>query len=115
LHTEYLTRSNLPCLLDLLEGALGLVPGRLRALMSLGEFGLFNRHVTLQGLTLLHRVMELLLDLVDPGLELLTGGLLLDSLPLGFIQGLLQGLDLGRRFYIYLDTSVNAYHFTFLI
>ena len=51
--------------------------------------------------------MELLLDLVDPGLELLTGSLLLDGLPLGFAQGLFQGLDLGRCSYLYQDTSVN--------
>ena len=54
--------------------------------------------------------MELLLDLVDPGLELLTGSLLLDSLPLGFAQGLFQGLDLGRCPYLYQETSVNTYH-----
>ena len=95
--------------MDLLEGALGLVPGRLHALASLGEFGLFSRHITFQGLTLLHRVMELLLDLVDLGLELLTGNLLLDGLLLGFTQGLLQGLGLGRRSYTYHDTLVNIY------
>ena len=107
MHTECLTRRNLPCLLDLLEGTLGLVPGRLRALTSLGEFGLFGRRVTFQGLALLHRVAELLLDLADPGLELLTGSLLLDGLVLGFAQGLFQGLDLGRCSYLYQDTSVN--------
>ena len=55
------------------------------------------RTLALQGFTLLHRILELLLDLADPGLELLTGGLLLHNLPLGFGQGLFQGLDLGRR------------------
>ena len=107
LHTECLTRRNLRRLLDLSKGARGLVPGRLRALTSLGEFGHFSQRVTLQGLTLLHRVVELLLDLVDPGLELLTSSLLLDGPPLGFAQGLFQGLDLGRCSYLYQDTSVN--------
>ena len=88
LHEKCLTRRDLLGLLDLLEGALGFNPGRFRALTSLGEFGLLSRNITLQGLVLLHRVLELLLDLVDTGLELLTGGLLLDSLPLGFAQGL---------------------------
>ena len=42
----------------------------------------------LQGLTFFHHILELLLDFFDPGLELLTGGLLLDSLLLGLAQGL---------------------------
>ena len=50
----------------------------------------------LQGFALLNGILELLLDFFDPGLELLTGGLLLDSFLLGLAQGLPQGLDLGR-------------------
>ena len=86
----------------------------LRALASLGKFGLSNRRFALQSLTLLHRVLELLLDLADPGLELLTGGLLLNSLPLGFGQGIFQGLNLGRRPYTYYDTPVSTNRLLFL-
>ena len=75
--------------------------------MSLGEFGPLNRRIMLQGLAFFHRILELLLDFFDPGLELLTGGLLLDSLLLGLAQGLPQGLDLGRGSCTYYDTTVN--------
>ena len=98
------TCRNLLSRLNLLESVLGLIPCGLRALASFGKFALSNRRFALQSLTLLHCVLELLLDLANPGLELLTGGLLLDSLPLGFGQGLSQGLDLGRRSYTYHDT-----------
>ena len=54
------------------------------------------------------------MDLVDPGLELLTGGLLLDSLPLGYGQGIFQGLDLGPCPYTYYDTPVNTHRLFFL-
>ena len=64
LHTKRLTRRNLLGLLDLLEGTLGFNPGGFRALASLGEFGLSSRNIALQGLTLLHSILELLLDLV---------------------------------------------------
>ena len=107
MHTKRLTRRDFLGLLDLLEGALGFNPGLFRALAILGEFGLSSRNIALQGLALPHRVLELLLDLVDPGLELFTGGLLLVSLPLGFCQGLSQGLDLGRGSCTYYDTAVN--------
>ena len=96
--------------MDLLEGALGLIPGRLCALTSLGEFGLLSRRIVLHGLALLHRVLKLLVDLVDTVLDLLTSGLLLDSLPLGFGQGLFQGLDLGRSPYTHNDTMVSIHH-----
>ena len=79
----------------------------LRAPTSLGEFGPLSRRIMLQGLAFFHRILELLLDFFDPGLELLTGGLLLDSLLLGLAQGLPQGLDLGRGSCTYYDTTVN--------
>ena len=62
----------------------------------------------LQGLTFFHCILELRLDLLDPGLELFPGGLLLDSLLLGLAQGLPQGLDLGRGSCTYYDTTVNT-------
>ena len=111
MHIECLTRRDLPGLPNLLQGALGLIPGCLRTLTSLGEFGLLSRRIALQGLALPHRVLELLLDLVDPGLELLPSGLLLDSLPFGFDQGRFQGLDLGRRLCSHHGTRIIAYHF----
>ena len=107
MHLKCLTRHDLLGLLDLLEGGLGLIPCGLRAQTSLGEFGPLNRRIMLQGLALFHRILKLLLDFFDPGLELLTGGLLLDSLLLGLAQGLPQGLDLGRGSCTYCDTAVN--------
>ena len=107
MHLKCLTRRNLLGLLDLLEGGLGLIPCGLRALTSLGEFGPLNRHIMLQGLTFFHRILELLLDFFDPGLELLTSGPLLDNFFLGLAQGLPQGLDLGRGSCTYYDTMVN--------
>ena len=112
MHVKSLTRCDLLGLLDLLESVPGLIPCGLCALASLGKFGLSNRCLALQGLTLLHHVLGLLLDLIDPGLELLRSGLLLNSLPLGFDQGLFQGLDLGHCSYTYHDPSVNIYYFT---
>ena len=66
-----------------MDDGLGLIPRGLRTLTSLGEFGLLSRCIILQG-----RILELLLDFLDTGLELLTGGLLLDSFLLGLAQGL---------------------------
>ena len=43
LHRKSLTRRDVPRLLDLLQGALGFLPGLARGLMSLGEFGFFLR------------------------------------------------------------------------
>ena len=86
---------------------MGLIPCGLRALMSLGELGPSNRRIMLQGLAFLQCILELLLDFFDPGLELLTSGLLLDSLLLGLAQGLPQGLDLGRGSCTYYDTTIN--------
>ena len=94
-----------------MEGVLGFIPGLFRTLMSLDKLGLLSRRIVLQGLALPHRVLELLLDFIDPGLEPLTGGLLLDSLPLGFDQGRFQGLDLGRRLCSHHGILFIAYHF----
>ena len=96
-------------LLDLLEGGLGLIPCGLRALTSLCEFGALSRRIMLQGLAFFHRILELLLDFFDPGLEILTGGLLLDNL----LLSLAQGLDLGRGSCTYYDTAVNIQHLFF--
>ena len=79
MHTKHLTRRDLLGLLDLLEGTLDVNPGLFCTLASLGEFGLSSRNITLQGFALFHRVLEFLLDLVEPGLELFAGGLLLGS------------------------------------
>jgi hypothetical protein len=54
--------------------------------------------------------LKFLLDFFDPGLELLTGGLLLDSFILGLAQGFLQGLDFGRRSYLYYNILVSTQH-----
>ena len=108
LHLKFLTRRDLLGLLDLLEGGLGLIPCGLRALMSIGEFDPLNRRIMLQGFVFLDRILELLLDFLDPGLGLLTSSLLLDSLLLGLAQGLLQGLDLGHGSCTYYDTAVNV-------
>ena len=112
LHNKSLTRRNHLGLLDFLEGALCFGPGLLCTLADPRELALLVRILALQGLVFVHDILELLLDLADLGLELLMGSLLLDNLPLGFGQGLFKGLDLGRRFYTYRDTSVNACHFT---
>ena len=66
----------------------------------------------LQGLAFFHRILELLLDFFDPGLELLTRSLLLDGFLLGLAQGLPQGLDLSRGFCTYHNTAVNTYNLT---
>ena len=113
MHLKSLTRHDLLGLLDLLEGSLGLIPCGLRALMSLGEFGLPSRRIILQGLTFFHYILEIMPDFLDTGLELLTGGLLLDSLLLGLAQGLPQGLDLGRGSCTYYDTTVNTQRLCF--
>ena len=114
LHLKCLTRRDLLGLLDLLEGGLGLIPSGLRALMSLGELGPLSRCIILQGLTFFHRILELLLNFLHSGLELLTGGLLLDNFFLGLAQGLPQGLDLGRGSLTYYDTAVNIQRLFFL-
>jgi hypothetical protein len=110
LHLKSLTRCDLPGLLDLLEGDFGLIPCGLRALTSLGEFDLLSRRIILQGLAFFDCILKFLLDFFDPGLELLTGGQLLDSLIFGLAQGFLQGLDFSRRSCSYYSILVSTQH-----
>ena len=76
---------------------MGFKLGIVCALAGLGKFGLLIRNVALQGLAFLDGVLELLLDITDPGLMLFTGRLLLGRSPLGLGQRLLEGLHLGHR------------------
>ena len=55
------------CRLDLLEGLLGFSLGVLHALEGLHKLRLLSLRVMLQGLVFLNEILELLLDLVDPG------------------------------------------------
>ena len=95
LHNESLTRRDLLDRLDFLEGSLGLGPGILCALAGLPKFGRLRLRITLQGLVLLDGVLELLLDLADPGLVLLARGVFLGRFVLGLGQRLLEGRHLG--------------------
>ena len=81
------------------------------ALAGLGKFG----NVALQGLAFLHGVLELLLDLTDPGLVLFTSGMFLGRSLFGLDQHLLEGLYLGRCSYKYHGTIININHQSFLI
>ena len=83
LHNKSLTRRDLLGRLDFLEGALGFGPGILCALAGLGKFGLLLLKVALQGLALIDSVLELLLDLTDPGLLLLARGVFLGRFVFG--------------------------------
>ena len=86
-------------LLDFLEGAPGFNPGIVCALAGLGKFGLLIRNVALQGLAFLNGVLELLLDLINPGLVFFTGSLLLCRFLFGLGQLLFESLHLGRHSY----------------
>ena len=83
MHNESLTRRDLLGLLDFLTGALGLGSSLLCALAGLRKFGRLRLRITLQGLVLLDGVLELLLDLADPGLLLLARGAFLGRFVLG--------------------------------
>ena len=83
LHIKSLTRRNLLSRLDLLEGPLGFGSSVLHALEGLGKFGLLSLRITLQVLALLDGVLELLLDLANPGLLLLACGAFLGRFVLG--------------------------------
>jgi hypothetical protein len=87
----------------------------LRALVGLSKLGLLIRNLALQGLAFLYSVLELLLDLTDPGLVLFADGLFLRRSLLGLGQRLFKGLHLGRRSYKYHGTMVNTNHLSFLI
>ena len=96
LHNKCLTRRNLLGCLDLLEGLLGFGSGVLCALEGLGKFGLLSLRVTLQGLVLLDEILELLLDLANPGLLLFARGAFLACFVFGLGQCLLKGHHFGR-------------------
>ena len=72
LHNECLNRCYLFGRLNLLEGLLGFGFGVLHALEGLSMLGLLRLRVTLQGLVFFDEILELLLDLIDPGLLLLA-------------------------------------------
>ena len=76
---------------------MGFNPGLLYALVGLGKFGLLVCNLALQGLAFLYGVLDLLLDLTDPGLMLFAGGLFLCRSLLGLGLRLLEDLHLGRR------------------
>ena len=95
LHNEFLTRHNLLVCLNLLEGLLGFGFGVSRALEGLSKLGLLRLRVMLQGLVFLDEILELLLDLVDPGLLLLALGALLGRFVFGLGQCLLKGHHFG--------------------
>ena len=82
--------------LDFLVGALGFSSSLLCALAGLRKFGCLYLRIMLQGLILLDGVLELLLDLADPGLLLLTCGVFLGRFVLGLGQRLLEGRYFGR-------------------
>ena len=66
------------------------------ALADLGKFGFLILKGALQGLALFDGVLELLLDLADPGLLLLALGAFLGRFVIGLGQRLLQGRHYGR-------------------
>ena len=96
LHNECLTRRYLLNRLNLLEGLLGFGLGMLCVFEGLRKLGPLCPRVTLQGLVLLDKLLELLLNLADLGLLLLVLGALLGRFAFGLGQRLLQGRHLGR-------------------
>ena len=96
LHNKCLTRHNLLGRLDLLEGLLGFGFGVLHTLEALSKLGLLSLRVTLQGLVLLDEIMELWLDLADPGLLLLARDMFLGRFVFSLGQRLLKGRHFGR-------------------
>ena len=83
MHNESLTRRDLPGRLDFLKGTMGFSSSLLCALAGLRKFGRLRLRITLQGLVLLNSVLELLLNLADPGLVLLARDTLLGRFVLG--------------------------------
>ena len=96
LHNECLTRCYLLDRLNLLEGLLSFGLGILCVLEGLRKLGPLRPRVTLQGLILLDKLLELLLNLADSGLLLLALGTLLGRFAFGLGQRLLQGRHFGR-------------------
>ena len=70
--------------------------GVLHALEGLSKFRLLSLRVTLQGLVFLDEILELLLDLADPGLLLLVLDVFLGRFVIGLGQRLLQGRHFDR-------------------
>ena len=70
--------------------------GVFHALEGLSKLELSRLRVTLQGLVFFDEILELLLDLVEPGLLLLALGALLGRFVFGLSQHLLQGRHFGR-------------------
>ena len=66
------------------------------ALEGLRKLGLLCLRVTLQGLVFFDEILELLLDLVDPGLLLLALGVLLGRFVFSLGQHLFKGRHFGR-------------------
>ena len=83
LHNECLTRRNHLDRMNLLGGLLGFGFGVLCALEGLSKLGLLRLRVMLQGLVFLDEILELLLDLADPGLFLLARGAFLGRFVFG--------------------------------
>ena len=96
MHNKSLTCCDLFGRLDFLKGALGFGSGILRALVVIGKFGLLSLRIMLQDLILLDGVLELLLDLTDPGLLLLARDAFLGCFVLGLVQRLIEGRHFGR-------------------
>ena len=95
MHNESLTHRDLLGRLDFLEGSLGFGSGIVCALVGLGKYKVLILKGALQGLVLLDGVLELLLDLADPGLLLLVCSAFLGRFVFGLGQRLPQGLHLG--------------------
>ena len=68
----------------------------MHALEGLSKLGLLSLRVTLQGLVFLDEILELLLDLADPGLLLLALGAFLGRFVFGLDQRLFKGRHFGR-------------------
>ena len=86
LHNEFLTRRYLLDRLKLLEGLVGFDLGIFCVLKGPRKLRLLSLRVTLQGLVFLDEILELLLDLVEPGLLLLALGTFLGQFVFGLGQ-----------------------------
>ena len=96
LHNECLTRRYLLGRLNLLEVPLGFDFGVSHALEGLSKLGLSRLRVTLQGLIFFDEILELLPNLADSGLLLLTLNAFLCRYVFGLGQCLLKGCHFGR-------------------
>ena len=114
LNIECLTRRNLLGRLNLLEGHLGFGLGISCALEGLRKLELLRLRVTLQGLVFLDEILELLLDLIDPGLLLLALGAFLGCFVFGLSQRLLKDRHFGRAPIKLNDASFMRNHLSFI-